>query len=124
MPEIVGHSSEFLSFLHETGYLEPESHCLVQSSLAGNCFVCIVHKRKTRWHNYKQSLRHQQLSGTALQIVEDGFQSSVINRELVLMLGNGGRRGQDWTVQRCSAEHGLMLEETWEHDLRWQVGRA
>lgn len=59
------------------GYLEPESHCLVQSSLAGKCFVCIVHKRKTRGHNYKQSLRHEWLSGTALQIVEDGFQISL-----------------------------------------------
>lgn len=81
-------------FLPETGYLEPESHCLVQSSLAGKCFVCIVHKRKTQGHNYKQSLRHERLSGTALQIVEDGFQIVLKNRELVCVLGNGERRGQ------------------------------
>lgn len=69
------------------GYLEPENHCLVQSSLAGKCFVCIVHKRKTRGHNYKQSLRHERLSGTALQIVEDGFQISLKNREVVCVQG-------------------------------------
>lgn len=94
-PEPTGHGSEFLSFfLPETGYLEPESHCLVQSSLAGKCFVCIVHKRKTRGHNYKQSLRHERLSGTALQIVEDGFQILLKNREPVCVLENGERRGQ------------------------------
>jgi len=83
VPEPTGLDSEFLLFLPETGYLEPESHFLVQSSLAGKWFVCIVHKRKTRAHNYKQSLRHERLSGTALQIVEDGFQIWLKNRELV-----------------------------------------
>lgn len=77
-----------------TGCLEPESHCWVQSSLAGKCFVCIVHKRKTRGHNYKQSLRHERLSGTTLPIAEDGFQISLKNREVVCVLGNGERRGE------------------------------
>lgn len=56
--------------------------------------MCIVHKRKTRGHNYKQSLRHERLSGTALQIVEDGFQILLKNREPVCVLENGERRGQ------------------------------
>lgn len=84
----------FNLFVPETGYLEPENPCLVHSSLAGKCFVCIVHKRKTRGHNYKQSLCHERLSGTALQIVADRFQISFKNRELVCMLGNGESRGQ------------------------------
>lgn len=76
------------------GYLEPESHCLGQSSLAGKCFVCIVHKRKTRGHDHKQSLRHERLSGTALQIGEDGFQISLKNRELVCVQGRVEAQGR------------------------------
>lgn len=108
-------------FFPEAGYLEPESHCWVQSSLAGKCFVCIVHKRKTRGHNYKQSLRHKRLSGTALPIAEDGFQISLKNREVVCVLGNS-ERGQG-CVQVSSwawSNAGGDLEQ----DLRGQVGRS
>lgn len=102
------------------GYLEPESYCLVLSSLAGKCLVCIVHKRKTRGHNYKQSLRHERLSGTTLQIVEDGFQISLKNREVVCVQGRVEALGR--VLWRCLAEHCPMLKETWEWDLWGRCG--
>lgn len=79
--------------------------------------MCIVHKRKTRGHNYKQSLRHQRLSGTALQIVEDGFQISLKNREVVCVQGRVEAQGR--ALWRCLAEHGLVLKETWECVESW-----
>lgn len=84
--------------------------------------MCIVHKRKTRGHNYKQSLGHERLSGTTLPIAEDGFQISLKNRELVCVLGKGERR----VVQRCPAEPGLMLGGTWEKDYggRFRISSA
>lgn len=84
--------------------------------------MCIVHKRKTRGHNYKQSLRHERLSGTTLQIVEDGFQILLKNREAVCVQGRVEALGR--VVWRCLAGHCTMLEETWECDLWGQLWRA
>lgn len=33
-------------------------------------------------------------------------------------------KGEGRVVQRCSTKHGLMLKETWEHDLLGQAGRS